>query len=123
MSQHHSKADVESSRALGWASIGIGLTELAAPRQLEHLMGIGNGENTGILRVCGVREVLSGIDILSHDDPAPGLWGRVAGDALDLALLGVAAKKSRRPGGLATACAMVVGIAALDMLVAMRLKN
>lgn len=112
-----------AGKGLGWASIGIGLTELAAPKQLEQMMGIGNGENTGIVRVLGVREVLTGLDLLAHDDPTPGVWARVAGDALDLALLGAAAKRTRRPRGLGAAFAMVAGIAAIDVLCATMLSS
>src|SRR5215217_661098 len=71
------------AKGLGWASIAIGLSEILMPRQIERTMGIGNGQNTGILRVLGVREICHGVDILSHRDPTPGLWGRVAGDLLD----------------------------------------
>ena len=113
--------DESAATALGWASIGIGLSEILAPKQLENMMGIGNGQNTGMLRVLGVREIMTGIDILSHDDPTPGIWGRVVGDALDLTLLGFAAKKTRKPGGLMFAFAMVAAITALDALCAGKL--
>ena len=115
------KIDEKASRGLGWASIAIGLTEILAPRQLERVMGIGNGENTGMLRVLGVREIMHGVDILSHRNPTPGVWARVAGDMLDGALLGVAAKKTRNPSGLATVAALVLPIVVLDMLFAGRL--
>jgi hypothetical protein len=115
--------DKELARSLGWASIGIGLTEIAAPRQLENMMGIGDGQNTGILRTMGVREIMAGVDILTHDDPTPGVWARVAGDALDGALLGVAATKTRRPGSFAALTAMVMGIVALDVICAWRLHS
>src|SRR3954469_16052300 len=82
--------------ALGLASLAVGATELAVPRQLEETMGIGNGEITGILRVLGVRELVHGFDLLTHDNPTPGVWGRVAGDLLDGVLLAVAFAKSRR---------------------------
>ncbi len=42
--------DVEAARTLGWASIGIGLAELLMSKQIEKVMGIGNGEHKGILR-------------------------------------------------------------------------
>lgn len=106
----------EAGKSLGVASIGIGLGEVLMPRKLEQFMGIGNGENTGILRVFGVREILQGIDILAHDDPTPGVWARVAGDAVDLAALAIAARRTRRPGGFATAVAMVAGITVLDVV-------
>ena len=71
--------DQAGATALGWTSIGIGLAEIAAPRQVESMLGIGDGQNTGILRVLGVREICHGIDLLSHKDPAPGLLSRIAG--------------------------------------------
>ena len=61
-------------RSLGLVSLGIGATEIAAAAQLENLMGIGNGENTGIFRVLGVRELMHGIDLLAHENPGRGVW-------------------------------------------------
>jgi hypothetical protein len=111
------------ARALGWASIGIGVTEIAAPGWIEQTMGIGDGENTGILRTLGAREILHGVDILSHRDPTPGVKARVAGDVLDGVLLGMAAKRTRRPDGFATIAAMVTVIAMLDLYYAWRLER
>ena len=111
----------ESARALGWVSIAIGLTEIAAPRQLEKLMGVGDGQNIGVLRTLGVRELMHGIDILAHKDPTPGVWSRVAGDMLDGALLAMAATKTRNPAGLAAVAAMVLPVVAADLLYAERL--
>ena len=113
----------ESARALGWVSLAIGLTEIAAPRQLEKLMGVGDGQNTGIIRTLGVRELMHGIDILAHKDPTPGVWSRVAGDMLDGALLAMAATKTRNPGGLAAAAAMVLPVVVADLLYAQRLGS
>src|SRR3954462_7573100 len=115
--------DIEVARGLGWASIAIGASEILAPRQLEQAMGIGNGQNTGILRALGVREIMHGVDILSHDDPTPGVWARVAGDALDTVLLGVAATKTRKPAAFACIAASVMAIGALDMIFATRLSR
>jgi len=115
--------DEQAARGLGWASIAIGLSELAMPKQLERTMGLDNGQTTGILRVCGVREIAKGIDILAHDDPTPGVLARVAGDVLDGVLLGAAAMKTRRPGGFSAICAMVVGVVAMDVLYAQRLSK
>ena len=115
--------DAEAARALGWASIGIGLTELTAPNKVEEMMGIGNGQNTGILRVLGVREIMHGVDILSHSDPTPGVWSRVAGDVLDGVLLAAAARRTQRPGSFAAVTAAVLGIALADVAVAKRLSS
>jgi hypothetical protein len=75
----------KEARGLGVASLAIGLTELAAPRQLERLMGIPDGENTTVMRMMGLREVMHGVDILSHDDPTESVWRRVAGEVVDWA--------------------------------------
>lgn len=109
-------ANVAAGRALGWASIGLGLTEIAAPRVLQQMMGLQNKE--GILRVLGVREIMQGVDILSHRHPDAGVSARLMGDVIDLAFLGAAAKETRRPSGLAAAAAMVLGITVLDALCA-----
>ena len=119
--KHYDSIDEAGSTGLGLASIGVGLTEIAAPRQVEKLMGIeSGGENTGVLRVLGVREIMHGFDLLTHKDPTPGVFARVAGDLLDGVLLGVAGMKSKRPGGFLAACAMVLPIVALDMFFAQR---
>jgi hypothetical protein len=106
------------ARGLGVASLGIGLTELLAPQQVEKMLGIPNGENTGILRALGVREVMHGIDILTHKNPIPGVWARVAGDMLDGVLLAVAGSKTRSPASFALTTAMVMGVVIMDMYVA-----
>src|SRR5689334_22783318 len=113
----------QTARGMGLVSIAIGLTEIAAPRQLERTMGIRNGQNTGILRVLGVREIMHGIDLLSHDDPAPGMWSRVAGDLLDGAVLGLAARRTRNPGGFMAICAAVLPVVLLDMILAPQLSK
>ncbi|NLD55766.1 MAG: hypothetical protein GX652_14020, partial [Burkholderiaceae bacterium] len=41
----------------------------------------------GIVRMYGLREIATGVGLLAARDPEPWLWGRVAGDALDLATL------------------------------------
>jgi len=108
-------------RTLGWASLLIGLSEIAAPRKLEQAMGIGNGRHTGVLRVLGIREILQGLDILWHRDPEPGVKARVAGDMIDMAMLAAAAMKTRRMSGLLSIAAAVVGIGVLDTLCARQL--
>ena len=115
--------DTQAARGLGWASLLIGAMEIFAPRKLERAMGIGNGQNTGILRALGVREMMHGVDILSHDDPTPGVWARVAGDALDTVLLGAAAFKTRKPTQFLAIAASVMAIGALDMIFAKRLSE
>src|SRR5436305_1752007 len=114
-----------TATGLGIASIAIGATEIAAPEKLQEIMGISNGENTGIMRVLGVREICHGIDILAHKDPTPGIWARCAGDMLDGVLLGVVADKTNRPGGFAAIAAAVLpgGLAGIDTCVQVTVKR
>ena len=109
------------ARGLGWFSLGLGATQLLAPRWLGYQTGTGNHKH--LMRALGVREIASGVGILAQDDPTPALWSRVAGDAMDLSLLGLAARKSPHHGRIAVAAAMVAGVTALDLLAARRMER
>jgi hypothetical protein len=111
---------LRAARALGWTSLALGAAELAAPAWLCRQLGI--DEHQALVRSMGAREVASGVGILAARNPAPGVWARVGGDALDLALLGAAAGGSRRRRGVAVAAALVAGITALDVWCALRLR-
>ncbi len=104
------------ARALGWFSIGLGLAELAMPRRLGRLAGAPNLPT--LTRIFGLREIGTGIGILTSKDPSPWLWGRVAGDALDVATVGAGLLTRGRPLRTLTSVAMLVGIAWVDMKVA-----
>jgi uncharacterized membrane protein len=115
--------DENISRGLGWFSIGLGLAELAAPRGLTKLIGL-RGDHSGLLRTLGMREIASGIGILTEPRPAAWLWSRVGGDAIDLALLGAALrtrKANRRK--IAWATAAVAGVTVLDVIFSQRLSR
>jgi hypothetical protein len=122
------KKDAELAQGLGWASVGIGLTELAAPQQVERMLGLeDNPERRGVIRVLGVRELMHGLSILTEPEPTgrltAGVWSRVAGDVLDTVLLGIAATRTRHPARFAATAASVLAIGALDMLCAERLQR
>ena len=104
------------ARVLGWFSIGVGLAELALPRAVARAAGMAN--LPALTRINGLREIGTGIGILTSRDPSPWLWGRVAGDALDLATVGAGLVTARRPLRTLSSVAMLLGIALLDMKVA-----
>src|SRR5947209_18691794 len=82
---------------LGWFSLALGTAQVAAPRAMCRLIGAeGKGSSPTLMRVMGAREMTQGLGILIRPRPTGWLWSRVAGDALDLALLGVTA--ARNPG-------------------------
>ena len=106
------------ARALGWFSIGLGLAELAMPRRLARIAGAPNLPT--MTRIFGLREIGTGIGILTSKDPSPWLWGRVAGDALDVATVGAGLVTRGRPLRTLTSVAMLLGIAYIDMQVAQK---
>ncbi|MFY4728236.1 hypothetical protein, partial [Nitrospira sp. BLG_2] len=65
---------------LGLFGIGLGLAELMAPRRLARMIGA-PPEYDGLVRAMGLREVASGVGILTQRAPATAVWSRVAGDA------------------------------------------
>jgi uncharacterized membrane protein len=75
---------------LGWFSIGLGLAQLVAPRHVARLIGADEDDPTTrtALMAIGVREIGCGLGLLSEKSPATWAWARVAGDVMDLALLG-----------------------------------
>jgi len=110
------------ARGLGWFGIGIGLVGLLLPRALARGSGL-RGRET-LLQVYGLREVATGVAILAARDPTPWVWGRVAGDALDLATLGSALDEDNpRRADAAVAFAAVAGVAALDVACARGLST
>jgi hypothetical protein len=110
------------ARGLGWFSIGLGLAEMLAPRMLTEQMGMEGKEP--LLRFYGAREMAAGVGILMSDNPGPWVWGRVAGDALDLATLATGLdKQNPRKGNVAIALAAVAGVTALDCIAAQALTS
>jgi uncharacterized membrane protein len=100
---------------LGWLSIGVGLAQLVAPRFVGRAIGVGE-QHTALIRSLGVREVTSGLGLLSGRAPSAWAWSRVGGDALDLALLGAAARTpGANPQRIAAAATAVLGVTALDV--------
>jgi hypothetical protein len=105
--------------ALGWISIGLGLAEIVAPRQLSETMGVST--HPTLMRALGLREISAGVGILASHQPSYWLWARAAGDAMDLALLGAAFRADKRDGvRLSSTIAMIGAIAALDVFAALK---
>ena len=106
------------ARALGWLGIGLGVAQLALPRRVGRVIGV--GERVRTMRVMGARALLSGAGILAQREPLGGLRARVAGDVMDLALLalalrGAARGERRRIGVAALAVAAVLALDAMGI--------
>src|SRR5215211_8122595 len=105
------------ARGLVWFSIGLGLAEVIAPRALARALGMEGTET--VIRAYGMREIATGVGILASEDPTPWIWGRVAGDALDLATLatGLEGDNPER-GNVLAATATVIGATVIDVVCA-----
>jgi uncharacterized membrane protein len=115
--------EARMAQALGWFGIVLGLAEVAVPGGLTRLMGVRSDHRT-LIRTLGLREIASGIGILTQRAPVGAVWSRVGGDAVDLACLGMAlVTKRAKPAPIIAATAAVAGVAALDILCAQRLSR
>jgi hypothetical protein len=110
------------ARGLGWFSIGLGAAEVLAPDSFTEFLGM-DEDSRELVRFYGMREIASGIGILSQRQPTPWVWSRVAGDFLDIATLAATMTGDNpRRGRAAGALAMVAGVTALDILCASQLS-
>ena len=119
---HPDSATDRLARGLGLFSIGLGLAEFVAPRALARALGMPG--NKPLIRAYGAREIATGVAILASDDPTPWIWGRVAGDVLDLATLTTGLEGNNpKQANLAIAFAAVAGVTALDVYCAQQLSR
>lgn len=104
---------------LGLFSIGLGAWEALNPRGVAERTGV---RLPALIRAYGLREIAAGVGILSSRCPASWLWGRVAGDVLDLATIGAAYAQAGGSDRRKTleAAAAVAGVTALDLIAASR---
>jgi uncharacterized membrane protein len=112
-------SDERIGDVLGWLSVGLGLAALAAPHAVGRAIGM--REHSSLLRAVGVRELVSGAGLLTQKDRTPWLWSRVAGDAMDLALLATGLRPSNPGRGRVLGALAVVGaIAGADLATSLR---
>jgi len=111
------------ARGLAWFSIALGVSELAVPDRVADLAGLPRS-SAPTLRVLGAREIGHGISILAAPGRPTPVWSRVAGDAIDLAVM-LSAYRSEEsdPDRLSLAIGAVSAVAALDVFCASRLSE
>ena len=110
---------INLSRALGIAGLGIGIAELVAPNWVSKHLGL--SQRPTLMRAMGAREVASGIGIVARHNPTPAQWTRVIGDVIDIALLGLSVRDSKKRKAVLGALGAVLAIGALDLITARRL--
>lgn len=112
-----------ASIGLGLFSIAIGVAEIAATRRIARALGNDHRAGRATLRAFGAREMLAGAGILASPAHSTLVWNRVAGDAMDLAALGLAARNAPRRRAIWGAIAFVAGATIIDALVARALDR
>jgi hypothetical protein len=119
---HADTATDTLARGLGLFSIALGIAEVVAPRALARTLGMKGQE--GLIVGYGLREIATGVGILASKDPTPWIWGRVAGDGLDLATLATALEGNNpKKTNVGIAIAAVAGVTALDVYCAQTLSR
>lgn len=107
------------AQQLGWFSIALGAVELTATGSLARALDMRGQER--LIQAYGAREIAKGVGILTSKDPTPWLWGRVAGDVLDLGTLAYAYRNGRKQRNVAIAIVNVAAVMALDVMCAQQL--
>lgn len=122
---------------LGWLSVGLGVTQLVAPGWMASWIGVRDDRRTRwTLRAVGLREVVTGIGILSRPRPSNFVWARSVGDLMDLVLLGASLKSGaaifdgpssggarRTSRGRLYAAGLTAKLAVIDVLTALKLSR
>jgi uncharacterized protein YjeT (DUF2065 family) len=113
----------ETAKGLGYFSIALGIAELAMPRAIRHAAGIEAPD--AMVRAYGVREIATGVAILMTHDATPWIWGRVAGDALDIATVALVAPPDWRGGDRKKPWSLgaLVAVTAVDLFCAASLSR
>lgn len=103
-------------RGFGLLSIGLGASEVLAPKRLAHLIGA-KSAGTTLLRALGIRELATGLMLLAMPRRAKPLWARVVGDAIDLGVIGwMASRRRSNRKRMAIAAGVIAGVTVLDVL-------
>ncbi|MEA2290332.1 MAG: hypothetical protein QOD55_2329 [Solirubrobacteraceae bacterium] len=115
------------AEVLGWASLGLGVPQVTTPGRFVRVIGVRpDGKSRAWTLVVGVRELAAAAGILQLGKPRPTgwLWARVAGDVMDLALLGSAlGSKAEKPGRTMAAIGAVVGVGVADVVAALGMSG
>jgi uncharacterized membrane protein len=114
------------ARGLGVLSLAVGVPQIASPAGVARAIGTTPRPDVQeAITSVGVRELTTAAGLLTRIGSTPTwLWARVAGDVMDLALLGRALRdrsgRHRGRGRTVAATAAVAGVTALDLMAARR---
>jgi uncharacterized membrane protein len=101
--------------SLGAVSLSLGTAQLVAPGAVNRLIGTEDDRKTRTVQrwLGGGRELAAGMGLRGTRQSALWLWTRVAGDALDLGMLG--SQRARRADTKRRATVATAAVAALAL--------
>ncbi|MCA1697608.1 MAG: hypothetical protein LC790_01365 [Actinobacteria bacterium] len=110
---------------LGWASSVLGAPMCLTPRRLLRAIGVQDDRRAVAWTIgVGLREHLATLNIIANRQRRIGMWSRVAGDTMDLALLAGAYRIRRaHDGRLRATIGLVGGLLVVDLATALALTR
>ena len=103
-------------KGLGVFSLLVGAAQLFGAKRIARTLDAEGHE--GLIKGFGARELLAGASLMAAPAASTNMWGRVAGDAMDLGALGLAARRSPRNRAIWGAIAFVGAVTLLDIVTA-----
>jgi len=124
-SKNGSAGPQDVAKGLGIFSFALGIPQTLAPGRMNRMIGIKDDSKSRMLmRAVGIRELTAGVGIFTDRRPTEWIWARVAGDTMDLALLGSALRsKSQSPARTLAATGAVIGAFTADVIDGVRLSR
>lgn len=111
------------SGTIGVTALGLGLCGLLFPKATARRVGIAAGP-AAVMTLFGLRELATGLRLVSDPTRTSTLWARTAFDVFDIAVLKLA-DNSHNPHRRAArgALGFVLAVTALDILAGARLSQ
>lgn len=103
-------------KGLGVFSLLVGAAQLFGAKRIARTLDAEGHER--LIKGFGARELLAGASLMAAPAASTNMWGRVAGDAMDLGALGLAARRSPRNRAIWGAIAFVGAVTLLDIVTA-----
>jgi len=103
-------------KGLGVFSLLVGAAQLFGAKRIARTLDAEGHER--LIKGFGARQLLAGASLMAAPAASTNMWGRVAGDAMDLGALGLAARRSPRNRAIWGAIACVGAVTLLDIVTA-----
>jgi hypothetical protein len=108
---------------IGQTAIGLGFWGTLFPNTVKRTLGI-NASAPTVQALFGARELVTGFSLAGDPTRTGMLWGRVAGDIFDIAVLTSLSKAGNpKRNNAKAALGFVLAVTALDLITAVRMST